>query len=247
MASSKKQLTLFAIAAVLFAALMLAGVVGNVVRGNFLAIPVICSALVLAGLLIWLGVKVNQRRIQIMYRRPTPDRLIEHYHATLLQARARKIPHADAVAAHLSALAAVVYGQFDRAREELATVDWDQTPAMYRGHRLHMLALIALLEKQDQAAALQLAAEAQALEQTDPAGGLPALHDAILVAAGEGDAETIKRVQHVSGRAVGALPALSAWALSLYLERNGQEKEAGPYRERALEAAPHFVALSQPD
>src|ERR1700691_2529378 len=105
-----------------------------------------------------------------MFRNPTPDRLIENYHATLLNARARKIPHADAAAAHLSALAATVYGQYDRAREELAAVDWDQAPAMYRGHRLHMLALIALLEKRDAAAALQLAAEAQALERTDPAG-----------------------------------------------------------------------------
>ena len=97
---------------------------------------------------------------------------------------ASKIAHADAAAAHLSALAATIYGQFDRAREELAAVDWDKTPAMYRGHRLHVLALIALLEKQDAAEALRLAAEARALEQTDPAGSLPILHDAILVAAG---------------------------------------------------------------
>ena len=33
------------------------------------------------------------------------------------------IAYADAAAAHLSALAASIYGQFDRAREELAAAD----------------------------------------------------------------------------------------------------------------------------
>jgi hypothetical protein len=239
---------LIGVAAGLFAALMLAGIGGNVARGNYMAIPLILSALVLAFLVIWLAVWLNQRRIQIMFRRPTPDRLIEHYHATLLQASARKIPNADAVAAHLSALAATIYGQYDRARDELAAVDWEKAPAMYQGHRLHMLALIALLEKRDSAAALRLAAEARALEGSDPAGGLPILHDAIVMAAGEGDADAVERLRRAAGRGTGAMAGLCAWALMLYFERRGQSavgrEDAARYRERAREAIPHFVGLA---
>jgi hypothetical protein len=242
--SNRKQFALIGLAAGLFAAVMVAGVAGNVARGNYMAVPVIFSALILAFLFIWLGVWLNQRRIQIMFRRPTPDRLIEHYHATLLQARARKIPNADAVAAHLSALAAVIYGQYDRAREELAAVDWDKAPAMYQGHRLHILALIALLEKRDTVAAIRLASEAEALEATDRAGGLPILHSAVLVAAGGGDPDAVKRLQRAAGRGTGAIPGLCAWALALYFERAGQPAEAARYRERVKEAIPNFVGLA---
>lgn len=244
MSSSKKQLILFGIAGGLFTALILAGIVGNVVRGNYMAIPVVGGVLLLAVGVIWLGIWLNQRRIQIMFRSPTPERLIANYHATLLQARVRKIPHADAAAAHLSALASTIYGQFDRAREELAAVDWDDAPAMYRGHRLHLLALIALLEKHDNAGALRLAAEARELERTDPAGSLPILHDAILLAAGEYDDEAVGRVRKAADRKVGALPALSAWALSLHFDRVGQAAEAARYRDRVRAAAPYFVGLA---
>ena len=228
---------------------MLAGVAGNVVRGNFMAIPLVLSALVLGVAVIWLGIWLNQRRIQIMFRQPTPERLIENYRATLLHARARKIPNAEAVASYLSALAATIYGQFDRAREELALVDWAKVPPMYQGHRLHLLALIALLEKRDTSGARQLAAEARELEKTDAAGGLPVLDGAILVAIGENDNDdndgnaALQRTRRAANRGVGAMPALCAWALSLHFERSEQPAEAARYRERAREAAPHFIGL----
>lgn len=243
MSSGKKQLLLFAVAGAMFTALMLAGVVGNVVRGNYMAVPLVGSALLLAVAVIWFGIWLNQRRIQMMFRHPTPDRLIENYHATLLHARARKIPNAEAVAAYLSALAATVYGQFDRAREELDVVDWRKAPPMYQGHRLHLLALVALLEKRDPTAARRLAAEARELEKADAAGGLPVLDGAIRVATGEGDEETMGRTRRAAGRGVGAMPAVCAWALSLHLESAGQPAEAGRYRDRARDAAPYFVGL----
>jgi len=242
--SGKKQFILIGVAGAMFAALLFTGIAGNVAHGNFIAIPVVLSALVLAAGAIWFGLWLNQQRVRLMFRDKTPDRLIANYHATLLHARAGKIAYADAAAAHLSALAATVYGQFDRAREELAAVDWNKTPAMYRGHRLHVLALIALLEKQDRAEALRLAAEAQALEQTDPAGSLPVLHDAILVAAGEANEEAIKRVQQGARRKAGALPAVCAWALWLHFYRTGQAVEALTWRDRLRAAAPHFVAVA---
>jgi hypothetical protein len=162
----------------------------------------------------------------------------------LLRAKARGIANADSAAAHLSALAATIYGQFDRAREELAAVDWDKAPAMYQGHRLHVLALIAILEKQDAGAALKLAAKAKALEQTDPAGSLPVLHDAIQVAAGAGDDAAVTRTEQGAGRKAGALPAICAWALWLHFYRLGQTAKADRYKERLRAAAPYFVGLT---
>jgi hypothetical protein len=246
MASGKKQLVLIALAAVMFTALMVTGVAGNVARGNYMAIPVILAALVLAFAGIWFGFWINQQRIRLMFRDKTPDRVISNYHATLLRAKSRGIAHADAAAAHLSALAATIYGQFDRAREELAAVDWEKAPAMYQGHRLHVLALIAILEKQDADAALQLAAKASVLEQTEAAGSLSVLHDAIQVAAGAADGAAVKRTEQGAGRKSGALPAICDWALWLHFYRLGQSADADKYRERLRSAAPYFVGLTGP-
>jgi hypothetical protein len=81
------------------------------------------------------------------------------------------------------------------------------------------------------------------LEQTDPAGSLPVLHDAILVAAGAGDDEAVQRTQRAAKRKAGALPIICAWALSLRADRAGQTAEATQYREKVRAAAPYFVGL----
>jgi hypothetical protein len=244
MTSGKKQLIMIALAAGMFTLLMVTGVAGNIAHGNYLAIPVILAALVLAFAGIWLGFWVNQQRIRLMFRDKTPDRVIANYHATLLRAKSRGIAHADAATAHLSALAATIYGQFDRAREELARVDWDKAPAMYQGQRLHVLALIAILEKQDAETALQLTAKASALEQKEAAGSPPLLRDAIQVAADAADDAAVKRTEQGAGRNAGALPAICDWALWLHFYRLGQSADADRYRERLRAAAPYFVGLT---
>ena len=244
MASGKKQLTLIAITALLFTAVMVTGVAGNVARGNYLAIPVILSALVVTFGAIWLAFWINQQRVRMMFRDKTPDRVIANYHATLFRAKARGIANADAATAHLCALAATIYGQFDRAREELAKVDWDAAPAMYQAQRLHVLALIALLEKQDADKALEMAAKATALGKTDPAAALPLLHDAIEVAAGAGDEPALKRTEEGARRKAGPMPAICDWALWLHFYRLGQSTDADRYREQLRAAAPYFVGLS---
>ena len=98
---------------------------------------------------------------------------------------------------------------------------------------------MALLEEQDKGRALQLAHEAGSVS-TEPTP----LRDAVTIAAGEGDAETLERAQRTAGRGIGAVSAISAWALSLYCRRNGQPAEAQRYLDRAKEAAAHFVGLS---
>lgn len=239
MASGNRQTIVLVIAGGVFAAVMLAGIAGSAVRGNYIAIPIALLVLAFAVVAFWVALLFNKRRIQAMFQHATPDRLIEHYHASQLRAKARNIPNADAATAELAALAATVYGQYDRARKELDAVDWDGVPAMYEARHLDILALMALLEDQDSARAVRIAREASGVTDAPTP-----LRDAVLIAAGEGDMEAIKRAQGAAGRGVGAISALSAWALSLYCGRNNQAVEAQRYRERAKEAAPHLVALA---
>jgi len=239
MSRNNKQMIALAIVGAMFAAMLVAGLTGNAVRGKYIAIPIAFLVLTFTVGAIWLSIWFNQRRILNMFRQPTPERLIEHYHSSLVRAQARKIPNADAAAADLAALAAAVYGQYDRAREELARANWGQASALYRARRLDVLALIALLEERDNASALRLTREAREFESTPTP-----LRDAVLIALGEGDEELLKRAQRVAGKGAGALAGLSAWALSLYCRRNGQESEAERYLKLAHGAAPHFPAAT---
>ncbi len=237
MTAASKQFTLMGIAAALFTAVMVIGLAGNVVRGSYLALPIVGGVLVLVLLAGWAGVWANQRRIHLMFRQPTPDKLIANYHASLLQARARKIPHAVEACAWLSGLAAAMYGEFDRARQELVAGDWDGAPAAYRANRDCVLALIALLERPDRDKALRILGDAP----VEQAPGL--FWTALRVAAGEADKAVIERAQKGAERAVGAIPALCAWGVALECQRRGQAKEASHYIELIRRAAPRFVGL----
>jgi hypothetical protein len=239
MSGSHRQTIALAILGGVFAVILVAGLAGSAVRGKYIAIPITFVVLAFTVTAIWVSIWFNQRRIENMFRQSTPDRLFDHYHASLLRAQARRIPNADAAAADLAALAASVYGQYDRAREELEKANWSQASALYRARRLDVLALIALLEDRDNAAATRLAHEAREMEPAPTP-----LRDAVLIAAGEGDDESLKRAQRVAGRGAGALAGLSAWALGLYCGRNGQLSEAQRYRQHAKEAIPHLAALA---
>jgi hypothetical protein len=239
MSGGNRQTIAFAILGALFAVILVGGLAGSVARGKYIAILIAFVLLAFTVTTILVSIWFNQRRIQNLFRHPTPDRLIEHYHASLLRAQARKIPNADAAAADLAALAAAVYGQYDRAREELGRANWSQASALYRARRLDVLALIALVEERDNAAATRLAHEARELESAPTP-----LRDAVRIAVGEGDDESLKRAQRVADRGAGALAGLSAWALSLYCARNGQDSEAQRYRKIATAAAPHLAALA---
>lgn len=244
MTAAKKQFTLMGIAAALFTAVMVIGLAGNMARGSYLALPIVGGVLVLALLAGWVGIWANQRRVQMMFRKPTPDQLIENYHASMLKARARRIPHAEEACAWLSGLAAAMYGQFDRAREELNAVDWDQATAAYRADRDCVLALAALLETRDREAALRILSGAEGATPTNQPPGL--LWTALRVAAGEADGAAIERAQKGAERAPGAIPALCAWGMALECQRRGQSKEAKHYIALIRKAAPHFVGITNP-
>ncbi|MDE3196939.1 MAG: hypothetical protein KGN84_11380 [Acidobacteriota bacterium] len=234
MASHRSNLIRLGIIAGLFLAVIVAGLVGSVKNGNYIVISIVFTAIAIAVLVMMFG----HYRVRVMLRDRTPDRIIQHYHRSV-----RRIPHADAAAAYLAALAAAFFGQFDRARAELELVNWDAATPVYRGHRLYVLALLATLEETNYTKALQLAAQARELESREPSGGLQALDDVIHLVAGEPDPEVIARLEKVAKRQHGMMPGMCAWALAVHYKRSGQPEKASDYKDLLRMSVPHSAPL----
>jgi hypothetical protein len=199
------------------------------------AIPIAFTALAICGLAIF----IRHFQIRMMLRDKTPERIIAHYHQGV-----RRIPHAGAAAAYLSALAATFYGDYDRARQELDAVDWDNTTPMYRGHRKYVLAVMAILEYSDYPTALRLADEAKDLESRDPNGGLQLLDDVIrLVAGGEVSEEGIMRLAKTAKKQHGLMPGMCAWALGVHYKRTNEAEKASEFKELLRMAVPFSVPM----
>ena len=177
-----------------------------------------------------------------MLRDKTPDRLISHYHKTV-----RRVPHADAAIAYLSALVATFYGEFDRARKELEPVDWDKASPMYRGHRLYVLAVLAIMEDNDYPAALRLAAQARELEARDAAGGFELLDGVIRLIAGGLDSDELEtvteRLEKSARKSAGLISGMSAWALAVYFNRQNKPDKATEFKEFLRIAVPHSAPM----
>lgn len=227
---SKATLISLLVVAGLFLTILIVGVVGSVRNGNMAVIAIVFTAL---GLCV-LALMLNQYRVRMLLRDRTPDRMIAHYHSSV-----RRIPHADAAAAYLSALAAAFFGQYDRARQELDAVDWDRTTQIYRGHRMYVLATLALLEDTDYPQALRLARQAKELESREEGGGLPALDDVIHTVAEGPTPEMIARLEKVAKRQNGLMPGMCAWALAVYYKRAGDMERAADFKEMLRMAVPY--------
>jgi hypothetical protein len=225
-----------AVVAGLFLAIIIAGTVGSVREGNPVVVAIVFTAIAICVL----ALMFRSYYVRLLLRDKTPDRIIAHYHRSV-----RRIPHADAAAAYLSALAAAFFGQYDRARTELDAVNWDATTPAYRGHRLYVLATLALLEETDYPKALRLAAQARELESKDPAGGLQALDDVIHLVAEGGDAEMIARLERIAKRQHGMMPGMCAWALAIYFKRMGDSEKAADFKELLRMSAPYSVPMAK--
>ena len=228
MPTGKKSLISLAIVAGLFTTILVVGVVGSVRNGNTVVIAIVFTAL---GICV-LAMMLNHYRIRMLLRDKTPDRMIEHYHRSV-----RRIPHANAAAAYLSALAAAFFGQYDRARQELDAVDWDATTPMYRGYRLYVLATLALLEDTDYPRALQLARQAAELAE------LRAVDDVIHAVADSPTPEMIARLEKIAKRQNGLMPGMCAWALALHYKRAGDAEKAAEFKEMLRMSVPFSTPM----
>jgi hypothetical protein len=234
MQGSRKNFISVAVVAGLFMVIITVGVIGSVRNGNVIVVAIVFTALSICVLALML----NHYRVRMLLRDRTPDRIISHYHRSV-----RRIPHANAAAAYLSALAAAFYGQFDRARTELDSVDWDQTTPMYRGHRLYVLATLALLEETDYPKALKLARQGSELESRAAGGGLLVLDDVIHAVAEGPSPEMIGRLERVAKKQHGLMPGMCAWALAVYYMREGQPEKAADFKEVLRMAVPFSAPM----
>ncbi len=232
MQSAKRNLISLLVVAGLFLAILIAGVIGSVRNGNAVVTAVVFTSF---GICI-LALMLNHYRIGMLLRDRTPDRMIAHYHRSV-----RRIPHPDAAAAYLSALAAAFFGQYDRARRELDAVDWDGTTPMHRGHRLYVLATLALLEETDYPTALRLARQANEL-----GGDLPVLDDVIHLVAEGPSPESIARLEKVAKRQRGLMPGMCAWALAVHYRRTGDLEKAADFKEMLRMAVPFSAPMLKP-
>lgn len=217
---------------VLLLAVMLAGVTGNLLRGNYGVLAVL-GGVVLAAILLFAA---SRFRARLLFRDKTPERVIAHYHNLV-----RRIPNADAAAAYLSSAAAAAYGDFTRAHEELDAVHWSDKPAMYRSQHQYALALLALMEDQDPDKALVLAKRGRELETGSP----QVIFQVIETAAGAETDEGIKRLEETAGRRHGLVPALSMWALALYYRRTGRDADASRWTAELRATVPNCRSLVQ--
>jgi hypothetical protein len=236
-ASRKTGIWSLAIVAGLFLAIVIAGVIGSVRNGNFAVIAIVFTAICICILAVLFG----HYRVRVLLRDKTPDRIIAHYHRTV-----RRIPHANAAAAYLSALAAAFYGQYDRARAELDSVDWDATTPVYRGHRMYVLATLALLEETNYPKALALAAQGRELESKGEGGGLQALDDVIQLVTGAADSsEAVPRLEKIANKQHGLMPGMCAWALAVYYKREGQMDKAADFKEVLRMSVPFSAPMGK--
>jgi hypothetical protein len=236
MHSARKNFASLAVMAGLVLAVLTAGVVGSVQSGNYAVIAIVFTALSICVL----AVMFNHYRVRMLLRDRTPDRIISHYHSSV-----RRIPHAHAAAACLSALAAAFFGQYDRARQELGAVDWDKTTPMYRGHRLYVLATLAMLEETDYPKALQLARQANELESREEGGGLRVLDDVIHAVAEGPTPEMVERLERVAKKQHGLMPGMCAWALAVHYKRIGEQEKAADFKELLRMTVPFSVPMGR--
>lgn len=231
-----KNLTSLIVMVLAVVAVLTFGMVGSIRAGNYVVVAIVFTAL---GMCV-LAVMLNHYRVRLLLRDKTPDRIIKHYHYSV-----RRIPHANAAAAYLSALAALFYGQFDRARKELEGVDWDATTAVYRGHRLYVLSLLALMEETDYPKALGLARQAAELESREPGGGLQPIDDVIHAVAEGVSEEMLPRLEKLAKKQSGVVSGMCAWALAVHYKRLGDGEKAADFKEMVRMAVPFSVVMGR--
>ena len=220
---------------------------GGLRRRDYTPIIAVAGSIVVAVTIsVW-----SRRKGLLLFREPSPDHAIAYYHSC-----AKRAPNwrTLALAAFQSAYAAALYGQFDRAREELASVRWTTLPPMYEGFEVYIHSLLALFEAKDYSKALRLAQEARDLcDASEKFPGVKksraALDANVAVCellVGKNDSEVLGRLDRASKELPGVSAAIPAWALANYQTKLGQEVEAEKSLAIVKRLLPHCTILHDP-
>jgi hypothetical protein len=228
--------------AVFFLGLCIFGLIAGLLRGDYKPAAFLSVAVAVVALNMYLA----RRRALRLFQDPTADRAIAYYHSS-----ARKNPSSRAMTAYLSGYAAVLYGQFDRAREELATVNWISLPPLYQGFEAYVHSLMAIFERGDYTSALALAQEARdscAVSDAFPGSktSRAALDAHVAVCellGGRSDSALLDQLNRALKELPGVSPAIPAWALATHNKRIGRESVAVEYMAIVQRLLPHSPCL----
>jgi hypothetical protein len=230
-------------AAALPGAVMIAALAVSVAIGRY----EMAAAMVGGGLVVWFVVWNTRRKLLRLFREPTPDRVIEYY-----RKGAKHLPNGAASVAYMAATAAALYGEFGRAREELAAVHWESLPPLYQGFRQHVLSLMTALEEKEYSIALRHAESAAALcavsdrfpGAAQSRAALESTVAACRLLSGQGDDATIATLEQASRTLPGVAPAFPAWALARHYHAKGVPEEAARHLGVVRSLVPHCAPLS---
>ena len=223
--------------------LLIVSVVFATGRGDYL--PVFGVAGTLGFVLI--SKQFILRKQWLLLRANNSDGLITYY-AKLIRA---SVPNGDLLRAHASALAATCFGEFDKADEIMASVDWSGRGDLYEALPLHVRALTAYWRDHNYELGLALATRGRKMAETPrrlPGSATSRLSWDVLVSIGEVLAdrptpETIALLE--TGRV--KLPFLSgllaSWGLAVAHQRAGRPQEAAALLSMLRAAAPHCRPL----
>ena len=117
---------------------MLFGIVSAVRRGEYL-VPLAVTAILVV---VVIGRQAVLRKHAALLLAPDSSALIQYYAESI-----RRMPGSDALRAHASAQAAAYYGEFEKAEECLASVDWDGRGGLYEAMPLHHQGASGLLAR----------------------------------------------------------------------------------------------------
>jgi hypothetical protein len=107
--------------------------------------------------------RAGDRKIRRLLQSDSPEPLTIFYRQTI---RPGLIPNSDALLAHATALAYVLYADYDSARSVLNGADWDRCPPLIRASRGTIEALLCYFESREYVRGLDFAAAAQELAAT---------------------------------------------------------------------------------
>ena len=216
-------------------------------RGDYTPIIAVAGSAVVA---ITIGVWSRQKGL-LLFQEPTPDRAIAYYHRW---AKSTSKLNTLALTTFQSALAAALYGQFDRAREELASMNWRTLPPIFQGYEVYIHSLLAIFEVKDYSRALRLAQEARDL--CDAPEKFPGVKKSLValdanvavceLLVGKNDSGILDRLDKASKELPGVSAAIPAWALAGYHTRVGQSAEAEKYLAVVRRLLPHCTMLHDP-
>ncbi len=233
------------VVALFFGALTTVGVVAAIWRGEWMVPSVVAAVVVLIRLqVLW-----SRRKALRLFLENAPEPAVAYYRTSM-----SKLPNGTAFAAYMCGLAYAFYGEYDKARDELAEIAWNTLPPMYEGLRTYVLSTIAMLDKRDFAKALDLALEARDLCGTSSvlpgaARSRLCLEAHVLACelldgrANQSVAETLesklKKLRGIDG-------VLPSWCLVQYYESKGQQENAAIHMMTLRRLVPSCKPLIEP-